>query len=71
LRGRDYAENLIEFFCSEGPVAGCDRAEHFRVELYLVEGHAILDAQIHRLSQRAHLHRRAVSRDLASGYGGS
>jgi hypothetical protein len=55
LSDRSYPENLVEFFQGEDVIAGGYGAEDFRVELNLVERHAIVDTQIETLSHRAHL----------------
>src|SRR5208282_2482734 len=45
------------------PVGGGHRAEYLGVQLNLVQRYAVVDAQVQVLSQRAHLHCRADSRE--------
>ncbi len=57
-------KNLVKFPWREWPVTGRNGTEHFCVELDFVKGHAVVDPKIETLTHRAHLHRRADSRNL-------
>lgn len=57
-------KNLVKFLWREWSVTDGNGTEHFCVELDFVKGHAVVDPKIETLTHRAHLHRRADSRNL-------
>ena len=59
-------EDLIEFLRGERPVGRGHRAQYLGVQLDLIQRDSVVNAQVQVLSQRAHLHCRAVSREPGS-----
>src|SRR5258708_1577896 len=54
------AEDRVQLRPGQRPVASSHRGEHFCIELDLVEGDSVMQAQIQLPGNLAHLHRRGT-----------
>lgn len=63
--GWSYSKDSVQFLAAKRPVsARCHGGKHFCVELDLVEGDSVVQAQIQLSGNLAHLRRRGLSTAL-------
>ena len=55
---RTDAKDLVQFLVAQGAVAGGHRTEHLGVQLYLIQGHPVVNTKVDILRHRVHLRRR-------------
>jgi hypothetical protein len=68
---RPEAKHGVELGRGQRPVGGRHGTEHLRVQLDLVEGHPVMDAEIEIFTHRATSVTEQIRRNLAPGYGGA